>query len=426
MCAFTQSYCIVKWPVLSAPAISKKRSCSHKAAFGQLRFSLFYFQTLFDGSTSLLFPVLSSPVHSTELCSRWFSCAAVCSFSTGRAASRNLRSKEFGHDTESNAKLPTNTALSASDSAKQGWKASCSFLGTSTSAKSFLGLSDRWGFQMLSEAARQCSHAKNTVEDNCCFWGKSFPPQFCLWFLCCTYILLYGKYGTSSFTQAHISLVWFLFAGECFCSYLHFCEGVSHPHHFAYCNSLHILLPLIENNWEFRVEKIAPIKSGDPWTSSLAFFTHILWFSSLEAALQGKNQIVSPFLCSGKAKLFLKPSQQWLIAISLEQMWASSQFMLNALISSSKRFVKSKNAFFSDNRKQWCNNYCDGKLQFWGLCAFSFKKQLQWFKMLSFPTLLFVQPHSSFPSLLQVLLKCLQANTIHNLKAWHQLLLTAI
>lgn len=151
---------------------------------------------------------------------------------------------------------------------------------------------------------------------------------------------------TSSFTQAHISLVWFLFAGECFCSYLHFCEGVSHPHHFAYCNSLHILLPLIENNWEFRVEKIAPIKSGDPWTSSLAFFTHILWFSSLEAALQGKNQIVSPFLCSGKAKLFLKPSQQWLIAISLEQMWASSQFMLNALISSSKGFVKSKNAFF--------------------------------------------------------------------------------
>lgn len=90
--------------------------------------------------------ILSQPEFGALLCeefhSQWFSCSAVSSISMASAASRNLRSKDNWHDTESNTKLLTNTALSTTDSAKQGWKASCSLLGTSTSAKSFLGLSD--------------------------------------------------------------------------------------------------------------------------------------------------------------------------------------------------------------------------------------------------------------------------------------------
>lgn len=71
------------------------------------------------------------------------------------------------------------------------------------------------------------------------------------------------------------------------------------------------------------------------------------------------------------------------------------------LSSSSKRFVK-------DNKQQQYDNYCHGRVEFSDLCAFSFKKQLQWFKMLPFLPLLSVQTHLSFPNFLQVMFKCLK------------------
>lgn len=165
----------------------------------------------------------SAWVWCTQFCSQWFSCSAVSSISMGSAASRNLRSKDNNwHNTESNTKLLTNTALSTTDCAKQGWKASCSLLGTSTSVKSFLGLSD-----CLAEPRNTmggCWVMLSGYDSMLKIQWKITASLFrvfllsFLWLLCCAYTVLNGKQSTSFF-QWTSKLLWSgtFFAPSCIC-----------------------------------------------------------------------------------------------------------------------------------------------------------------------------------------------------------------
>lgn len=206
-------YCLPQLDTRSKADPTGKLLTSFNESFSTL-------QVLFDDSASLLFWVSLSLVHCEEFCSQWFSCSAVSSINMDSAASRNLRSKDNWHDTESNTKLLTNTALSTTDCAKQGWKASCSLLGTSTSAKSFLGLSD-----CLAEP-------RNTM-GGCWVMLPGYDPMLkiqwkrtaslfrvfllsFLWLLCCAYTVLNGKQSTSFFHWTS-KLLWFgtFFAPSC-------------------------------------------------------------------------------------------------------------------------------------------------------------------------------------------------------------------
>lgn len=101
-------------------------------------------------------------------------------------------------------------------------KLPCSFLGTSVSAKSFLGFSD-----CLVEAKNAIGGCwvmlsgrvpTLKIQWKITFLQESFLLSF-LWILCCAYIVLNGKYSTSVFSlQLKTSLVWSLFVGEWFCS----------------------------------------------------------------------------------------------------------------------------------------------------------------------------------------------------------------